>query len=263
MNPERPRPKSWPLAPKNVTLTLTANAGMLLQFQGCKWLIDGIHTGNSAFSGVPPELLDQIIAGVHPFDGIEGLCFTHLHEDHCSASALERYRAAHPHTPVYLPPAVGTGVPPAAEGLSGGPGQVFSAPVERVPLGPDRSLTAFSFPHSGAEFQDVAHHCLLFSLEGCQILFLGDANQDPEGLSRLFAALPIHTAVINPLFLTMPQGREALSALRPAKLVVCHIPFAWEDTMRFREMVVRNTLRWQEVLPPAALLWDPLDCIAL
>ncbi|MCI8477650.1 MAG: hypothetical protein HFE97_04790 [Oscillospiraceae bacterium] len=269
MNLERPRPKSWPLAAQDITLTLTANAGILLQFQGHKWLIDGLHTGNSAFSGVPAALLDQIMAGAHPFDGIEGLCFTHLHEDHCLASVLERYRAEHPHTPVYLPPAVGEGVPQEAEGLasalarSGGPVTVLTKPKESISLGPDLTLTAFSFPHSGVEFHDVAHDCLLFSLAGCQVLFMGDAKQDPEGLSGLFSAYDIHTAVINPLFLTMGQGREALALLRPSKLVICHIPFAWEDTMRFREMVVRNTLRWQEQLPPAALLWAPLDTIAL
>lgn len=270
--PQRPIPVRWPVGEPAAALTLTANAGVLLEWQGHKLLIDGLHEGGGQFSAVPAAVQADIAAGRPPFDGIEGLMFTHLHADHFSAGQVQHFLGNFPEVPLFLP-AEGPGEEPAARALRrylagrAAPGYELKSPewqAVRYPLYPGLEVTAFYARHEGAVYRDVRHYCLMLSLGGRHILFLGDALQDPGYFSKMLRDTTVDTAVTNPLFLNGPAGRETLlRAIRPGKIVVDHIPFAWEDGRRFREMVARSVIRWQGLLPPVSVLWDPLDVILI
>ena len=272
---QRPIPERWPIGEPLATLTLTANAGVLLCWQGHKLLIDGLHDGGDhQFSAVPASILEDIISGRPPFDGIEWLLFTHLHVDHFSAGQVQRFLQHFPRVPLFLPAGNGgAGIDPAINPLRqylmehASPVQELKLPEGRAvcyPLCPGLRVTAFYAQHDGAEYEDTQHYCLMFSLGGRNILFLGDSLQDPAYFSEMLQDIPVDTVVSNPLFLNRPAGRETLiQAIRPEKIVVNHIPFAWEDRMRFREMVERNVIRWHASLPPVSVLWDPLDCVSI
>lgn len=273
-SPERPLPDRWPVGQPPVVLTLTANAGILVTWQGHKLLVDGIHAGGDhQFSAVPQPMLEDIVAQRPPFDGIEWLLFTHLHVDHFSAAWVQRFLEAHPAVPLYLPAGNGgAGVDPGINTLRqylmahASPVRELRLPSDRpvcYPLCPGLRVTAFYAQHDGADFQDTEHYCLMLTLGERNVLFLGDAAQDVDYFSGVLPGVSIDTVITNPLFLNRPAGRQVLQMLRPEKIVVDHIPFAWEDRMRFREMVVRNVRRWQEQLPPIQVLWEPLDQIAL
>lgn len=273
--PERPVPEHWPVGEDPARLTLTANAGVLLEWQGHKLLIDALHDGGDhQFSAVPPPILDDMAAGRPPFDGIEWLLFTHLHVDHFSAGQVERFLQTFPQVPLFLPAGNGgEGVDPAINVLRqylmahASPVRELKLPEGRpvcYPLCPGLRVTAFYAQHDGEQFQDTQHYCLMFTLGGRNVLFLGDSLQDPDYFADVLQDTAVDTVVINPLFLNRPSGRETLSrAVRPGKIVVNHIPFAWEDRMRFREMVVRNVTRWHAALPSISVLWDPLDTITI
>lgn len=82
---ERPCPAAWPAPGEPVALTLTANAGTLIEYRGERLLLDGLHDSRDhAFSRVPPEMLEDITAGRGVFHNIRALVFTHLHPDHFS-----------------------------------------------------------------------------------------------------------------------------------------------------------------------------------
>lgn len=96
------------------------------------------------------------------------------------------------------------------------------------------------------------------------MLFLGDAVCDPDYFRTVLRGCPVDTAVVNPLFLTRPDGRETIrEAICPRRLVVDHIPFACDDRMRMRRLVSRTLIREEERLPPAAVLWDEGDGVIL
>ena len=272
--PERPIPANWPVGGDEASLTLTGNAGILLCWQGHKLLIDGLHDGGDhQFSAVPPQVLEDIVAGRPPFDGIGWLLFTHLHVDHFSAKQVQRFLQNAPQVPLFLPAGNGgAGVDPAINPLRhylmdhASPVQELKLPEDRpvcYPLCPGLRVTAFYAQHDGEQFQEIQHYCLIVSLGGRNVLFLGDSLQDPDYFSGILQDTAVDTVVTNPLFLNRPAGRETLQVIRPEKIVVNHIPFAQEDRLRFREMVVRNVARWGSSLPPIWVLWDPLDTITI
>lgn len=265
--PERPHPARWPVGEEEITLTLTANAGVLVCWRGHKLLVDGLHGGEEhAFSPVPAPMLEEILSGRSPFDGISWLAFTHLHSDHFSAAQVGRFLRHFPQVSVLLPPGAGIS---ALEGELKGHGARIEIlrPIPDQPvtlsLRADLQLTAFRVQHDGTPSPDIFHCCLLLSLAGRRLLFLGDAVQEPSFFVHMLQGSAVDTLVVNPLFLNRPAGRATVQAIAPEKVVVDHIPFAWEDPRRFREMVARSAARWQSALPPLAVLWDPLDTITI
>lgn len=266
---ERPVPEQWPVGGAAAALTLTANAGVLLCWHSHKLLVDGLHSGGGGqFSAVPPWMQRDIVAGCPPFDGIGWLLFTHLHADHFSEDLILRFLSRHPQAHLLMPEQdEGQSVFCRKLEEQGNIPQLLatrrSGPV-LLRLAPGLEVTAFYVEHDGAQYRDMEHNCLLVSLDGRNVLFLGDAAQDMERLGEVLQGTRVDTVITNPLFLNRPAGRETLiRAIQPAKIVVNHIPFAWEDPHRFREMVARTVSRWRSVLPPVAVLWNPLDNITI
>lgn len=244
--PEKPLPKSWPQPEdgERITITLTANAGVLVAYRDYKFLVDGLHGGGGGYSAVPPEVLELVLEGIPPFDRIDALFFTHRHPDHFSEEAAGRFLERWPEAGVFMP-------------RPGG--DVYG-------LAPGRVAAFLDIPHTGGD--DCCHNCIYFSLGGRSLLFLGDAVQEGARFSQALAGLDatggVDAVVCNPLFLSRREGREALlEGVRPHCIVVNHIPFAQDDKMRNREVVARAVTRYRDELPPVAVLWDPLDRVIL
>ena len=68
-------------------VTLLANAGLLLEYEGTTLLIDGIfHSRDVPFSSLPQDVWQKLLRGDAPFGNIDYLLFTHHHPDHFSAA---------------------------------------------------------------------------------------------------------------------------------------------------------------------------------
>ncbi len=85
--------------------TLIANAGILLEIDGIRFLIDGLHHSSQyPFSPVPQAMLDQMLRGEGPFRDADFLLFTHDHPDHWSPALTQAYLQANCVRRVLLPP---------------------------------------------------------------------------------------------------------------------------------------------------------------
>ena len=85
--------------------TLIANAGILLEIDGIRFLIDGLHHSSQyPFSPVPQAMLDQMLRGEGPFRDADFLLFTHDHPDHWSPALTQAYLQANRVRRVLLPP---------------------------------------------------------------------------------------------------------------------------------------------------------------
>lgn len=85
--------------------TLIANAGILLEIDGIRFLIDGLHHSSQyPFSPVPQAMLDQMLRGEGPFRDAGFLLFTHDHPDHWSPALTQAYLQANRVRRVLLPP---------------------------------------------------------------------------------------------------------------------------------------------------------------
>ncbi|NCE65134.1 hypothetical protein D1159_11245 [Pseudoflavonifractor sp. 524-17] len=271
---ERPQPRAWWVEDDPIQLTLTANAGILAAWQGKKLLVDGLHNGDRNFSAVPPALLEAICTGRRGFDGISWLLYTHLHWDHFSGRETLRFLQRSPVQKIFLPagdfgPGIDRDAPMLRQFLVAN-----AAPMQELRLSEDRpvcypldrglKLTAFRVPHAAEEFEEIEHYCFLLELGRRNLFFMGDSDYDVDLFREILTGRTVETAVINPLFLSKPDGRAVLlEAVRPQRLVVNHIPFHGEDPMGMRRLTARLLDRWGEVLPPAAVLWEAEDTLLL
>lgn len=82
-----------------IKITYVGNEGVLIQGNGKKVLIDGLHREyKPAYHHLSETQLSEAEKGSPPFDDIDLLLVTHIHRDHFSAESVGRYLENNPRT---------------------------------------------------------------------------------------------------------------------------------------------------------------------
>lgn len=231
-------------------ITLTANAGLLLETGGFRFLIDALHhEGNYPFSKVPLSLLHRMIQGEPPYGNADFLLFTHAHPDHYSPSAVLPYLQHNRVRRLFLPTLAADEFAREAELLA----WLKSHPVPfwRLGLEPGKTHTYLLCPHvylivagmqhTSQMFAHLTCDCLLLSVYGKQFLFTSDCSYDDRKAYAFLKDIPLDAAFVNPYFFHTPEGQALLREdLRPKNIVVYHIPFQGEDPLSLRRLVRRD-----------------------
>ena len=172
----------------------TANAGVLLQLDGVRILLDGVCREEFPYLGTPETERSELLQ--NPPDG---LLLTHGHADHYDPSFVSAYlqKAAGP--------VLGPADIPFCTGQSGHVGQV--------------RITALPSRHIG-KTAPMEH--LSFILEGSScVWFLGDASPLQW---RGREDLPKPDVLIAPYAYAIGSGWQITKALAPKQLVMLHLP---------------------------------------
>lgn len=231
---------------------LLGNAGVLLQYNGVKLLIDGIYYDRSGFfSNVPDCMWKSLLQGQGCFRDIDYFLFSHDHSDHFDSPRITLC-LAHQAPKLVVLPAEGSAstvallthlkrnqIPYAALPNCGHGGQgdcrgrVFS-------LEKDIFVTAIPTVHMGSQYADISHFSFLVTMGKKHILFLADAGCDESCLKRLEQE-PIHSVFVTPLFFHSKTGRDVLRhILRPKRVIIYHLPFEGQDPNGYRKMAGRD-----------------------
>jgi len=247
-------------------LTALANAGLILSCGEDKLMIDGLsHDPSGNFSNLPEHLLAALFLGEKPpFCGIRHLIHTHDHPDHFSAEHIRRFCQTHPVQWLTLPRQTavrfGDTLPVCAIELCA---PQWGDTVLLPDIGAMK-LTALRTRHAGEHFRDSEHYSLLVEAPGHRLLLLADSDYDAGAFERILQDRPVDTVVVNPLYINSTAGRSLLlETIRPAQILVYHIPLAGEDNTGFRSTALRDRKRYQATLPPLELLLEPLQEIIL
>jgi len=250
--------------------TLLANEGIVLQFKDTKLLIDGLHENASEmFSGLSKRVLADLLAGNSPlFQNIDYVLFTHCHPDHFTAWCTEAFLQNRRVKGLFMPDrqtAEYISLRRTARRRADKTWLLNLPPAEKmtIRLAAEISLTVFRSNHAGKEFADTENYCYLLDFAGRKVFIIGDGAYDAAYFARMLAGETIEAAFVNPLFLRLTEGREVITqALKPARVIVYHIPFA-DRGRGFRRLVRRDSEKYQGVLPPIDILWDELQEITL
>ena len=73
-----------------IQVTLAANAGVLLRVRNTSILIDALFADTSS-CGPSPETRERLLCGLPPFDEVDYVLFTHLHQDHFSEDVTREF----------------------------------------------------------------------------------------------------------------------------------------------------------------------------
>lgn len=205
-----------------LTVTLSANAGVSLEFGTHRIWVDALHTRKiPGFSSVDKQLQGRMLQS-KAFREPELIVYTHCHPDHFSKDLTLAAKQLYPNAKLLLPE-----IHFADQTLIAGDRYTYSCD--------NLVLTFIRLPHEGAQFADVAHYGVLLSWQGKNILIPGDCETASPVLAEAVKDKPIDAAILNFPWLTLKKGREFVrSVLRPKHCFVCHLPFETDDVNDYR-----------------------------
>lgn len=215
-----------------IKVTLSANAGVSIQFDNCRIWVDALHEDKQpGFSAVSQALLSQLLE-IEAFSAPDYICVTHDHPDHYSRRLVARAMEHWPGAKLCL-----------AKPIRINDGKV--------------AMEFIQLPHEGAQYADVVHYGILITVGGKNILIPGDCETASPALAQAVGERQIDLAILNFPWVTLAKGRAFLQQLQPRHILLCHLPFEEDDANGFRESARRNA----KLLPQmdVRLLSEPLQ----
>ena len=239
-----------------LTVTLLANAGLLLEYRGTRILLDGLYDeAGDVYSPPPADVTQGLLAGRGRFADIDYLLVTHDHPDHVSPGLLREYLAEHRPKCVFLPVGMLKKYPELTDTLTRR--RIACFPLESAhsqmafKLGEGLSLRPVLTHHVDKAFQDVPHFCYLLTAGERSALFTADVDYTQETFETLTDA-PLAYLFVNPLFYHSRNDRaHCVSRLTPECWCVYHVPFPTEDTFGMGAMLRADAGRAEQ--PPLIL----------
>lgn len=248
-------------------VTLVANAGLLIEYAGTTLLVDGIFENEvHGFSGLTPDVWQQMLSGAQPFESISSLLFTHMHPDHFSPSMTLTYLKNRKVNSVFIPE--GTSKPNDLLNflneshipyvyLSGQTGE------EVYQISPEITVRAIRTHHLDKQFYHVPHFCLLITFGEKTVLFTADIDYVNETLDQL-DGVHLDAVFVNPLFFKALYQKNFFGGrLKTDKICVYHIPFISDDCFGIRDQLKRDLDKWDSDLCSVITMTEPFQTILL
>lgn len=223
-----------------LSLTLTANAGVLLRFgeNGPVYGIDALHnTKTPEFSCLSPEQTENVFSLLDKTPPC-ALLITHDHADHYSPELLEK--AAERYKDCRI-------VKPWAE-----PGE-----KNKIYTINSQTVTAISLPHRFAPpIPESDNYGFVISADGKTVFLPGDAEPLSGEMQELVRSFHPDAAILPFLWVTLPRCRRILDALAPKAAAFVHLPFEAEDRYGYARATQKEAGRF---FPAAAVLNKPIQ----
>jgi L-ascorbate metabolism protein UlaG (beta-lactamase superfamily) len=239
-----------------LTLTYVANMGVMVGAGDTKVLVDALFDEpNPDYRAPAPEVLDKIMKGEAPFDGIDLVLITHNHPDHLDAGLAVRYLEARPE-PVLLAPSdaveamrqVSADWPrigPRVVSLDLKVGDKAMKELKGIPVTACRTL------HSG-DREAPMNLMFVFEVGGHRVWHEGDTNGKPEvfqafGLDKT----PLDLAVVHYWFPLEPNCALFLQeVLKADHIALGHLPIRLESDAPDKIGMVRQYYKDLTLLLP-------------
>ncbi len=207
-----------------VTLTLSANAGVAIRFGGRRIWVDALHDKKlERFSTVTPKMQQQLLqqpAFSHP----DYICYTHCHPDHYSEHLTDVATRIWPNARIFAPDGKYRCTEPVME--------------------PDFSIRYMALPHEGEQYRDVAHYGIVLSSQGKNILLCGDCALCSQELLGQTQDMKIDLMLLTFPWLTMPKANHFLKEhFADSNKVYYHLPFEEDDVFGYRRAAMKAAQR--------------------
>lgn len=203
-----------------LTLTLTANAGVLLRFgeNGPVYGVDALpDTKVSDFSTLSAEQIETTFSLLDETPPT-ALLTTHDHDDHYSRKLLDK--AAERYTGCRV-------ITPWAEPEKKG----------RIYIINDQTITAIPLPHRLApDVPECDNYAFVIETGGKSVFLPGDAEPFGEEMTELAQSFHPDAAVLPFVWAILPRCRRVLDILAPKAAAFMHLPFEEEDSRGYNHV---------------------------
>ena len=229
-----------------ITLTLSANAGVMLTLDDLLLWIDVLHDNHAVeleFPSLSEEMTETVFARAEDRPP-DLFLVTHDHPDHYSEALAEQAKKAFPACKFILP-------------------WKHTPPRPRVYPGRDLTVTAVPLPHryvSPEKFRTVDHYGLLIRYRSKTIFVPGDADPFSEEIQQLVPRLHPDLVILPFLWITLSSSRQVLDGMSPGGIVLLHLPFPDRDPYGYNHLAVSCRDRF---CPQAVILNTFLQSVSL
>lgn len=209
----------------DLTVTLSANAGIALELDHRRIWVDAVHTEKQiGFSTLTPSLQKEMLhceAFLHP----EFICFTHCHGDHYSEDLVRTAERIWSGAQVILPEKL----PP--DGWE----------IEQDGM----KLSFLPLPHEGAQYADTVHYGMMVSYLDRNILIPGDCALASPALSQAILGWKMDAVLLNFPWITKMTGRKYVQEhFGDCPIFVYHLPFSEDDCNGYRRAAEDSVARY-------------------
>ena len=252
----------------NLHVTLVANAGLLLEYNGTTLLLDGIFGGEGhPFSNLKPEIWERMLRGEVPFDKIDYLLFSHAHPDHFSPEMVKEFLQLRRIKGIFLPGTYKVEKSGLAAFLKERkiPAVLLSEQTDHATYQVDSEISVhgFSTRHLDKRYVNVHHFCYLLRFGDKYILFTADVDYTHETFEYI-RNISLRAVFVNPLFFSaLRQGRFFRGEFNTPMICIYHVPFSEDDAMRIRPMLAHDLVKWPLEKSEVVVLCDVLQYIDL
>ena len=214
-------------------VTLTANAGVIVNLDGTSILIDALHNTFAAeFSSLSEERSNQVLT-LCDLTPPTAILISHAHPDHYSASLIDEATLRYPDACVIFPE------------------RDFSGKTSMWKLG---NITVTSVPllHRRApEYPPADNFSFIIRHDNKTLFFPGDAEPTSDEMKVLVSTFHPDVAFLPFIWATLPSCRNVLAALNPKNAVLLHLPFPELDTFGYNKATIQARDRF---IPDAVIL---------
>jgi len=241
-------------------VTYVSNEGFLVSVNGIKILIDALF----GWGGTPDDsvkgIMEKIIAGTSPFDGITLTMVTHGHEDHFAPVLVGNHLKNSPETVMICPQETGislelnyNGFPEIKEQVMAcTPGWKTAVQVTANGI----RIKVLGLRHSDEPNFEIPHAGYLIMVEGYKIVHLGDALHTIDNFDSFqwLKNEEIDIAFVPEWYLRYPEGKKIIDEyINPKNIVFMHIPPNGEAR------VLQEADRFKAELPDVTVFKTPME----
>lgn len=247
--------------PEPLQLLSIANSGVLVGAGDSKVLIDALFDKpNPEYRAPAPGILDKILKGEPPFDGVDLVLVTHNHPDHFDPALAVRYMESRPETLLAAPADAVAEMREAAADWAKIEARVVAfdlkvgerekKDLKGIPVSAYRTL------HSG-DRESPMNIMYLFELDGRRVFHEGDSAGKPGDAHDLgMVDVPVDLALVHFWFPLEPAcARFLQEVLKPEHIGLTHLPIRLEQDAPVKISLIRKYYKDIFILFPSAPPW--------
>ncbi len=225
-----------PAEEPRVQITYIANAGVLIESEEIKILIDGLHRPyREEYRSLDARNRQKIEHALPPFENIDLILITHIHGDHFHPLSVAGYLENSPSTYLVASKQTIDSIRSNYSDLKKIKDRIIIAgPTTSIPdtiTIRDVKLTAYDLAHSGTRFSWIRNIGFLIHVHGNSFFHPGDAGWDPVNFALLaLRSQQINYAFIPDWYFLYDQGQMIINQIiRAEQLFAIHINTQDED----------------------------------
>jgi len=212
------------------TVTYIANEGVLIESDGWKILIDGLHRYyKDAYAYPPDELRTELENAKGRFSDLDLVLVSHNHGDHFAAESVGLHLLHNPNALLLSSPQVVEAVKGDFRDASKFLSRLRTIPYEWKKENSYNDKIRISFlglRHANPQWKSIQNFGHVIEIGGLKFLHIGDADMTDENFEEFkLNEKGIDVAFIPYWFLLSKEGRDLVdSQFKPKHIVAVHIP---------------------------------------